>query len=347
MKLKDLFFVLSALFAVSICASEDSVTSEGLVLHAFVPPQAWNLGIPRFPSSEMRRVREAWVRVHFMVDLTGTPNEIEIVDSMGNRAFEIAAISAIKKWKFVPASYDGEPVVAGATRKVIFILSPEQKGASASFISSYKSLIRAVGRGDQKAATGKLASMKKHVRNLYEYSWLALGEYSYMSKWGSPSEQLRALESAIAYEVESGFLPDELFVSSLISKFVLETELNYFRKALNTFNTLLRQESFTDAQEARLSDYVGRVKEIGKQKTAFAVSGVFDNRGQWSYELLWNKFAIQSNKNQDLDLKLLCDRRFVGFEFINELVYKVEGDPGKCTVFLQGKMNEGITLVQI
>ncbi|MDF1838270.1 MAG: energy transducer TonB, partial [Planctomycetota bacterium] len=60
-------------------------------------------------SSALRKRAPATVHVMFIVDERGRVNKPKVKKST-DPAFDRAAITAIKKWKFEPAKKDGKPV---------------------------------------------------------------------------------------------------------------------------------------------------------------------------------------------------------------------------------------------
>jgi TonB family protein len=64
---------------------------------------------PRFPRTELKKGRGGTVTVTLIVGTDGLPQNVNVNRSL-SPAFDAAAVDAVKKWKFSPATYDGKPV---------------------------------------------------------------------------------------------------------------------------------------------------------------------------------------------------------------------------------------------
>lgn len=69
---------------------------------------------PAYPRRELARGIEGMVELRVLVDVAGMPTMIDVIGGSGNRNFELAAIRALKRWRFQPHSVDGEPRAAWA-----------------------------------------------------------------------------------------------------------------------------------------------------------------------------------------------------------------------------------------
>src|SRR6185312_12146560 len=77
---------------------------------------------PRYPDAARRRGEQGRVMLHVDVSADGLPTEVEIAHSSGHHALDEAAVSAVKRWRFVPASHDGRPIAGSADVPVRFQL---------------------------------------------------------------------------------------------------------------------------------------------------------------------------------------------------------------------------------
>jgi TonB family protein len=77
--------------------------------------------------------------LNVMVDPAGKPYEIAVVDSIGDDAFEKAAVKGVDKWTFEPATHNGTPVHSGVTFKIVFTHDVPAKAARMKFASACRS----------------------------------------------------------------------------------------------------------------------------------------------------------------------------------------------------------------
>ena len=60
------------------------------------------------------------LRVH--VDARGNPGDIDVVAGSGSRSLDRAAVEAVGRWRFAPATRDGEPVAGTVQVPIDFTL---------------------------------------------------------------------------------------------------------------------------------------------------------------------------------------------------------------------------------
>ena len=66
--------------------------------------------LPKYPASALRSGQTGTVLVAATIDANGKPVEVRVDDRSGNRAFDRAALAAVKQWRFEPATRNGKPV---------------------------------------------------------------------------------------------------------------------------------------------------------------------------------------------------------------------------------------------
>ena len=59
---------------------------------------------PRYPQRQFRHSREGWVQLDFTVDQAGKAHEIAVVASKGHKAFQRAAMDALRRSTFEPTA---------------------------------------------------------------------------------------------------------------------------------------------------------------------------------------------------------------------------------------------------
>lgn len=196
--MKLIYVMLPALcVAATAVNAADEAPPAPAPVELYKEPDGIDLPMPRYPESERRRGGEGWVMLNMMVDPHGKPYEATVADSTGDPAFEKAALAAVEKWHFQPASLNGAPIDAGYSHKITFILTDDPT-ASRPFIRLYRELLDAIQAGDRERADSLLALM--HVHNLYEDAFRGLASFTYYRKWGTEAQQLGALRRAVAGE---------------------------------------------------------------------------------------------------------------------------------------------------
>ena len=77
---------------------------------------------PSYPRRALDLGQQGTVTLHAEVLPNGAPRELKIVKSSGHRLLDMAAMAAVKKWKFEPTSVDGNAVVSWVRVPVNFVI---------------------------------------------------------------------------------------------------------------------------------------------------------------------------------------------------------------------------------
>ncbi len=73
-------------------------------------PLADSSPAPQYPPAALRRGERGTVVVRVDVDANGMPGGVTLVQRSGSRALDRAAMEAVRRWRFQPATRDGQPV---------------------------------------------------------------------------------------------------------------------------------------------------------------------------------------------------------------------------------------------
>ena len=78
---------------------------------------------PIYPPASRRAGEEGTVRIKALVDERGRPTQVEVAKSSGFAKLDEAALTAVRKWKFVAATDGTRPVTAWTQVAVTFKLT--------------------------------------------------------------------------------------------------------------------------------------------------------------------------------------------------------------------------------
>lgn len=91
----------------AIAEAEEAVLAEEeeIILDTpkIIPAKVISRAAPKYPTKALNKDAEGWVEVRFLIDVSGMPIEIEVLDSKPKDLFESAALKAVRKWRFSPA----------------------------------------------------------------------------------------------------------------------------------------------------------------------------------------------------------------------------------------------------
>ncbi len=310
-------------------------SAEPVAVKTFVPPKRVFAEAPEYPRISQRRGHEGWVQLSYMINPEGKPYDITVVDSSDNHRFEDAAIKAAAQWRYDPAELDGQAIDAGTSGMITFELSGGAVGATSAFITNYRSVGRHVKSGDRQKAEKALARLENQKKDLYEEAYYQLARYTVALAWGNEREQYTALRKATARDGKRGFLPDELLTQMLIQTLRLELKLNLVTQARVTANILKERELAENVKKMveNIHAQTQAIKESGKP---FLVNASIDGTNRAVYRLTHPTFSLLNVEGDIAELRLHCQKGYVGFAFDPELSYSVEPDWGWCNLSVIG-----------
>ncbi len=65
---------------------------------------------------------EGTVGLRALVQIDGTAANVEVTASSGSSALDRAAVEAVRRWRFVPATRDGAPIDAYVTLRIRYVV---------------------------------------------------------------------------------------------------------------------------------------------------------------------------------------------------------------------------------
>ncbi|HKS54100.1 MAG TPA: energy transducer TonB [Steroidobacteraceae bacterium] len=326
----------------AVHAAEESQPAVASPIELYKGPKGIALEAPPYPFSERQQGGEGWVIVNMMIDPNGKPYEATVVESTGNPVFEKAALAAVEKWRFEPATVNGTPIDAGGNYKLQFQLSGET-GAKEPFVRAYKQLLAAVEAGDRERADSRLALLKPH--NLYEDAYAGLAYYGYYRKWGTAAQQLSAIRRAIAGEKHARYLPKGAFTQAQQTAMALEIETGDYARALRTWAAL--RDNIDPEQRTRMQKSVDQIEALRTGDKAFYLDAEITMGSSWYYELLKQRFQINVTSGKVAEIKLRCDQQYVFFRYDPALQYTIKGNSRGCWMEVVGDPGTKFQLVQL
>ena len=121
-----------------------------------------------------------------------------------------------------------------------------------------------------------------------------------------------------------------------------QNKLSYAQSTISTLKT----RELTEEQSSELvslTEQLDRIKRSGKR---FVTKDVIrsDNRGVQG--LLHNDFNLQDVEGDIAELRIHCDRGYVGFIFEPDTMYKIRDEWSNCSLVLIGTSGTTYTLEQ-
>jgi TonB family protein len=290
-----------------------------------------------YPKTEVMDGREGWVVVNTMIDPQGKPFEAMVVDSSGNPAFDKAALRAVDQMAFQAARRGDTPIDSSLTFKLKFAIADMANGATPQYAAAYRRFTKAVQAGDKAKADAELARLKPE--NLYEEAFANYGKFVYHRQWGTPAEQLRDLEGAIAGEDKATYLPKDAFALAVYSKFRLEVMTSDYGQALETWKVL--EPIATPEMRKDFGDVVEKIRAAQSGTQPVRQQLAIGSRHIWSSMLYRNRFSIAVKSGAISEIKLRCAQQYLFFKHQPGVVYSIGSRADRCRIEVLG--DEGTT----
>lgn len=85
-------------------------------------PRPISTPAPRYPREAQRRGVTGSVLLRVRVGIDGTPGDIDLVQGSGSRELDRAAVDGVRRWRFAPATRNGQPVESSVQVPIAFNL---------------------------------------------------------------------------------------------------------------------------------------------------------------------------------------------------------------------------------
>lgn len=188
---------------------------------------------PVFPPSELRSGHEGWVIVRYSVEEDGSVSHAVVVDSSNSRAFEKAALDAVREWQFEPGDARTTSV------QVHFVYEQRQPHVSKSFYRKLRNVHEAIELGELDAASEKIHAIRRSTSlDAAENAHLLIAEGRLAERSGDPEGQLANFRMAAL--ADGRWLGRRYYLRLLHSIIVLELSLGDYESALVHYDELSR-----------------------------------------------------------------------------------------------------------
>jgi TonB family protein len=313
---------------------------------SYVPAQPLVRRNPDYPTNALMSNQEGWVMLSFVISPEGEVTEPMIEDSSGVEAFERAALRAIERWTYTPATENGEPVEQAMVKtQIVFQLENNtEPGASQAFVSKYRRLARFVNEGDFAAAEQLITELEFGERkNLYEDAWFWWAKYVYLSASGSSdaAEMLRCLQRAVGYEQE--YLTPDMFIAAAERLVVAHARALDISSAMTTFErlrdakTARRAENYEKAV-ANLQPTYDRMVEVVNGEQILVTNATVREFDYWVHDLLRRSFSLADIMGRLDVLDIRCDRGTRRYNTVPaDTIWTVPPSWGDCGAYIKGE----------
>ncbi|MCZ6641697.1 MAG: energy transducer TonB [Gammaproteobacteria bacterium] len=302
---------------------------------------------PEYPSQALRRSQEGWVVVSFIIDTQGKVRSPIVVDSNGLRDFERAALAAVRKFRYEPATLNGRPVEQSQTRnKIVFQLTGvEEQGARGKFVRWYRKILKQFKEGDLELAKRRIDNLHRTPTwNLYEDAWLWWLDSQYQAMVGNDRAQLKALLRAVAYE--GVYLPEDLYLVALKRLYFIQSRFVHVADALKTFDHITSAEN-SEEVVAELEEHADRLRRIAMGDEILTVEGTVPAIGFWQHTMLRRTFQFDNLNGEFRDMEIRCEAGVGRFNIDLNRSLTIPDSWGDCRLYVFGSEGSQFQLMEL
>jgi len=308
-----------------------------------VPARQTKRNAPEYPRSELRKEREAWVHVTYCVDESGAVQNVSVLDSVGNRSFDHAAIKTVQGWKFEPALRDGEPTWQSRNDVLItFALHDSDKGAGGRFVRQYRKIGRLI---DEK----KLQEADELFWNVYRNSDLSLYELGklwaqrvrYEGKIGDMSKLHSALHRATASNGE--WIDPESYLALLQLRVKVEISLGKYHAAERAFDKLVEASDENSENVLALMPTMEKLQTMIEGNEILKIKAEVRAKGDcmycddsWYFTPVRNDFTIRNIAGALDSIDMRCDHKRFESPVSDNVDWHIPESWGTCRVQFYG-----------
>ena len=335
----------SSAFSVS---EPETDTEQDVAVEIYDPPVPLEKRNPSYPRDALRAGIEGWVTLHYMVSPLGSPYDIEVVDSSGNKSLERAAKRAAKKYQYEPAQMNGSPIDAGTATRITFSFAENPIEVSRGFPKLYRRFQRAAQNRDLKEMGALIQEINAlETRSLFQASmrYVAQGLYAQLI---NDQEGVRlAFARALDLDEDQGgaYLTEPQRPNLLVALMQAQVATQHFKDALDTWKKLA--VLIEDPQrKSRLQKQADQIQQFIQEGGPIEVTGRIRGHYRYKYRLIGNSFSVSSINGRLAEAQIYCDRGMKGFALEEDMSYEIPEELGECNLIIIGDPETTFTVFE-
>ncbi len=299
---------------------------------------------PKFPKTELRKGREAWVHVTYCIDESGQVTNISILDSIGNEKFDRAAIETVENWQFEPALHNGEPVWQSRNNVLVtFAIEFDERGATSKFIRSYRKLQKLMDEDNLPEADALFWEMYENFDlNLYELAKLWSQRVRYEAKIGDWNKLEMALYRATASHGE--WIEKSSYAQLLQLRIKVELQLGKYHEARHSYEDLAGVVGEDSQDVLALRPAFARLETMIDGDDVLKVDAEIRRRGEctycndsWTITPLRKHFTLANIKGTLSSIEMRCDNKRYESDVTEMVEWHIPDSWGTCRVHIYGE----------
>lgn len=322
-----------------------------IALGAVTPAAAQDISLPQLldrvepapPRNNSGMPIEGWAKVRYSVLADGTTADARVEEAMPPRLDTRAIVSAVKQWKFAPATAGGEPVDwHNNVSTIVFDSENVPLEPSPTFTQAYVEILELMNQQDyDKAKKQNQTLLERQATRLNEIG-LAQAQAALLHlATSNVHEAYDAIRRATDPEVVT--LQDPELGDALQVRFAIEGDLGHYESSLETFDRLAALRAPADDDPVKAS--AEAVRTALQSDAVVMVKGRVA-RAPWSYVPTRRTFGFTDVQGSIRGLQLECNRRKAALEYSADVEWSIPESWGACTLFVEARRDTTFTLVE-
>lgn len=319
-----------------------------------IPAKQIRLSKPLFPQSQLKRRREAWVHLTYCIDEEGDIQNISVLESSGNSAFDKSAANAVQRFEFEPALRDGIPVWQSRNEVVIrFVISDAGLGASNNFIRRHREISELIDHQNLAEANQLFWDTYENFElTLYELGKLWAQRVRYEALVGDVHRLDMALHRATASH--GAFIDADSYIRLLGLRAQVQLRLGKYHEALHSYNDLVEATSERHEQVLALTPTIGKLQAMIDDDSVWQISAEVRQRGDcaycddsWEFIPVRNRFTIANIAGRLESIDMRCDNKRVESTISDSVEWQIHDEWGTCHVQFYGDPGTTFNVVML
>lgn len=352
-------FLLGLVLTTSVSA-EDVPAQEQEVLEAIIgsartyePAEIVKRAAPSYPRIELQKNREAWVQVAYCIDEEGLPQNLAVMDSGGSKAFERAALSAARNWRFKPAEVDGKPSWQSNNQTYIrFAIEGRGKGASRRFISDYRRLGKLIDSGALDEADELFQRLHANDDlNLYEISRLWTQRVNYALARGDYDMADLAIHRATASDGE--WIEEDTYAALLAARISIELHLGHYSATFEAYDSLVEVAGAESESVGKFRPIIEELRSLVDGNNLLQTNAEVQRRGEcyrcndsYSFTPVRRNFTFANVNGELASIEMRCTHKRFESTISDLIEWNIPETWGKCSIQVYGEPGTTFEVLQ-
>jgi len=337
-----------ALISAAVGAEEATVDTSALATGSPAMPIA--RPNPRYPLAALNKGAEGWVQLSYVISPAGSVSEVVVEDVVGPAAIENAAVEAVKKWTYTPATWEGKPVEQCSNQIILrfMIERDSEPGARPSQVNAYRAITRLLEEDKLDEAWEKLGKVFERDLNLYEIDIFNTQRVEVAHRKGWMATEIDLLSKAATGDEILGRKANSQVLQNL---FLRRIQAKKYAQAIRTYEDLKEYSSSIDKWPAYEKAYAELVAiRDGDQQIVIDGSITSLKPGEWDFwthRLLKRSVEFSDVQGETGNIEFRCDRKHVTDRLSAGKNWTLPESWGECAVYVFGKDGASFKLYEL